>query len=42
MLHTFFHHWVTPLVERTRPMWLYSSLTDPDRASLVELAKDKV
>ena len=42
VFHTFFHHRVTPLAERMRPMWLYSSLTNHDRASLVELAKDKV
>ena len=42
VFHTFFHHRVAPLAERTRPMWLYSSSTDIDRASSVELAKDEV
>ena len=42
VFHTFFHHRVAPLAERTRPMWLYSSLMDLDHASLVELAKDEV
>ena len=42
VFHTFFHHWVTLLVERTRPMLLYSGLTGPDRASPMELAKDEV
>ena len=42
MFHTFFHHQVTLLAERTRPMWLYSGPMDPDHASSVELAKDEV
>ena len=42
VFHTFFHHRVAPLAERTRPMWLYFGLTDPDRASPMELAKDEV
>ena len=42
MFHTFFHHWVAQLVERSRPMWMYSGPIDPDCASLEELAKDKV
>ena len=42
VFHTFFHHRVTPLAERTQPMWLYSGLMDPDRASSVGLVKDKV
>ena len=42
VFHTFFHRWVTPLVERIRPMWLYSNPMDPDRVSPVELAKDEV
>ena len=29
VFHTFFHHRVTPLSERMRPMWLYSGPTDP-------------
>ena len=42
VFHTFFHHRVAPVAERTRPMWLYSGPTDPGRASPVELAKDEV
>ena len=42
VFHTFFHRRVTPLVERTWPMWLYSGPMDPDHASPVELAKDEV
>ena len=42
VFHTFFHRLVAPLVERTRPMWEYSSPMDPDRASPEELPKDEV
>ena len=42
VFHTFFHHRVALLVERRRPMWMYSGPTDPDRASPEELAKDEV
>jgi len=42
VFHTFFHHRVAPLGERTRPMWEYSSPMDPNRASLEELLKDEV
>ena len=42
VFHTFFHHRVTPLVKRTRSMWMYTSPMDPDRASSEELAKDEV
>ena len=42
VFHTFFHHWVTPLVERTWPMWEYSGPTDPDRTSSEELSRDEV
>jgi len=42
VFYTLFHHRVAPLVERTRPMWLYSGPTDPDCMSPVELAKDEV
>ena len=42
MFHTFLFHWVTPLVERARPMWMYNGPTNPDRASLEELPNDEV
>ena len=42
VFHTLFHHRVAPLVERTRPMWEYISLMDPDHASPEELPKDEV
>ena len=42
VFHTLFHHQVTPLVERTRSMWKYNGLTDPDRASPEELPNDEV
>ena len=42
VFHTFFRRWVAPLVERTRSMWMYSGLMDPDRASPEELANDEV
>ena len=42
VFHTFFHYRGALLVERTWPMWLYSGPMDPDRVSLVELAKDEV
>ena len=42
VFHSFVHRRVTPLAERTRPMWLYSGPTNLDRASLVELVKDEV
>ena len=42
VFHTFFRHWVTPLAERTRSMWMYTDPTDPDRVSPKELAKDEV
>ena len=42
VFHTFFHHRVAPLAERTRLMWAYSGPTDPDRTSPEELAKDEV
>ena len=42
VFHTFFHHRVTPLVERTCPMWEYSVPTDPDRTLLEELSRDEV
>ena len=42
VFHTFFHCRVAPLAERRRPMWMYSGSTDPESASLEELAKDEV
>ena len=42
VFHTFFRHRVTPLAERTQPMWMYNGLMDPDRVSPEELEKDKV
>ena len=42
VFHTFFHHRVAPLAERTWSMWLYSGPTDLDCVSPMELAKDKV
>ena len=42
VFHTFFHHGVTTLAERGRPMWLYSGPMDPDRASLEESVKDEI
>ena len=42
VFHTLFHHRVTPLAERTWPMWLYNGLADPDRASPEELPNDEV
>ena len=42
VFHTFFHHRVTPLVERMRSMWMYIGLTDPNGASPKELANDEV
>ena len=42
VFHTFFHHRVTPLAERRRPMWNYLGPTDPNHASSEELVKDKV
>ena len=42
VFHTFFRHWVTPLVERTWPMWMYTGPMDPDRMSPEELANDEV
>ena len=42
VFHTFFHCRVTPLAERTRPMWMYTDPTNLDCALLEELAKDEV
>ena len=41
VFHTFFRRRVALLAERTRPMWMYGGLMDPDRASLEELVNDK-
>ena len=42
VFHTLFRCRVTPLAERTRPMWKYSGLTDPDRVLPEELPNDEV
>ena len=42
VFHTFICHRVTPLAERTRPMWEYIGPMDPDHASPEELSKDEV
>ena len=42
VFHTFFRCRITLLVEKTRPMWEYSSPMDPDRASPEELSRDEV
>ena len=42
VFHTFFHHRVTPLAERTWPMWMYGGPMDPDHVSPEELANDEV
>ena len=42
VFHTLCRRRVAPLVERTRPMWLYSNPSDPDRASPEDLPDDEV
>ena len=42
VLHTLFRHRVTPLAERTRPMWKYNGPTNPDHVSPEELPNDEV
>ena len=42
VFHTLYHHLVVPLAERTRPMWMYSGPSDPDRASSKDLPDDEV
>ena len=42
VFHTLYRRRVTPLAERTHPMWMYDSRLDPDRASLEDLLDDKV
>jgi len=39
---TLFYHRVAPLAKRTRPMWKYSGLIDPDRVLPEELQNDEV
>ena len=41
VFHTFRRR-VAPLAERTRPMWMYTGPTDPDRTSPEKLASDEV
>ena len=42
VFHTLYHRWVAPLVERTRPMWMYNGPSDLDHASPEDLPDDKV
>ena len=42
VFHTLYRHRVMPLAERTRSMWLYNVLLDPDRASPEDLPDDEV
>ena len=42
MFHTLYRRWVTPFVERTCPMWLYSGPSDPDHVSPEDLLDDEV
>ena len=42
VFHTLYRSRVALLAERTRPMWLYSGPSDPDRASPEELPDDEV
>ena len=42
VFHALFHHWVAPLVERMRPMWMYGGRSDLDRVLSEDLPDDKV
>ena len=42
VFHALFCRRVAPLAERTRPMWKYNGLMDPDHTSLEELPNDEV
>ena len=42
VFHTPFRCWVTPLAERTWPMWKYNGPMDLDHASPEELPDDEV
>ena len=42
VFHTLFCHRVTPLAERTQPMWKYGGRSDLDRASPEDLPDDEV
>ena len=42
VFHTLYRHRVAPLAERSRPMWRYGGLSDPNRASPEELLDDEV
>ena len=42
VFHTLYRRRVTPLAERTRPMWLYNVPSDPDRTSSEDLPDDEV
>ena len=42
VFHTLYRRRVTPLVERTHPMWTYGGRSDPDRASPKDLPDDEI
>ena len=42
VFHTFFRRRVTPIAERTPPMWMYNGPTDLDHALPEELPNDEV
>ena len=42
VFHTLFRHWVAPLVERMRPMWMFGGRSDPDHVSSEDLPDDEV
>ena len=42
VFHTLFRCRVAPLAERTRMMWKFNGLTDPDRVLPEELPNDEV
>ena len=42
VFHTLYRHWVMPLAERVRPMWMYDGLSDPDRTSSEDLPDNEV
>ena len=42
VFHTFFRHRITPLAERSWPMWQYAGPIDPDCPSSKELSGDEI
>ena len=42
VFHTLYCHRVTPLAERTHPMWKYDGRSDRDRASPEEPPDDEI